>query len=108
MLEKKYDYTESNKKIIEKIIDDENINLNHVILPPGEKLPEHYTNSNVYLIITKGSMTLKLESQEPAVYPHHAFVNIPFNTKMNLSNQGKSILEFFIVKSPNPKHFKAS
>jgi len=54
MVEKKYEYSITDDKIIEKIVDDENINLNHMVLVKGTGLPEHYSNSNVYMIIVRG------------------------------------------------------
>lgn len=106
MLEKQYFYAESADKLIEKVIDDDNINLNHMILPKGENLPEHYTNSNVYFIIVSGTMSLQLGEQEVKDYSHHCFLNIPFNVKMNVKNNYDEILEFFVIKSPNPKNYQ--
>ncbi|HOQ79944.1 MAG TPA: cupin domain-containing protein [Candidatus Cloacimonadota bacterium] len=106
MIEKHYNYTDSQEKVIEKIIDDENLHLNHAILPKGDRLPEHYSNSNVYLIIIRGEMTAQFNDQEAKKYNHHSFLNVPFNTKMNIINEGEETLEFFIVKTPNPANYK--
>jgi len=108
MIEKHYNYTDSNTKTIAKIIDDENINLNHMVLQKNECLPEHFSNSNVYLIVIHGTLTIRLAEQEAHKYPHHSFINVPYNTKMNISNTDDEILEFFVVKSPNPKDYKKS
>ena len=69
MLEKKYVYSLADDKIIERIVDDENIHLNHMVLVKGTGLPEHYSNSNVYMIIVRGEMTLQLNEQEPHLLP---------------------------------------
>lgn len=105
MLEKKYDYAKTEEKTIERIIDDENIHLNHMILPKGACLPEHFTNSNVYFIIAKGTMSIKLGDQEEQNYTR-CLLNVPFNIKMNVCNKNEEILEFFVVKSPNPLNYK--
>jgi quercetin dioxygenase-like cupin family protein len=105
MIEKIYTYKESQEKVIERVIDDANINLNHVILAPGDALPEHFSNSNVYLIISQGEITLQLGDQEIQKYSHHHFINVPYNIKMNISNTSSKLLEFFIVKSPNPANY---
>jgi len=68
MFEKLYNFTIGDEKNIERIIDDENLNINHMVLTKGTGLPEHYSNSNVYLIIVRGRMTIKLGEQEPAKY----------------------------------------
>jgi quercetin dioxygenase-like cupin family protein len=105
MLEIKYDYTLTNEKTIERIIDDTNINLNHMILPKDTALPVHDSNSNVYFIIVRGAMTLTLGEEEPHKYGK-CFVNVPFGIRMNVQNKDDEILEFFVVKSPNPINYK--
>ena len=106
MIEKTYKFAQTEEKIIERIVDDENINLNHMILRNGESLPEHYSNSNVYMIITKGIMSIKLDEQNFKDYKIGDILNIPYDTKMNVTNQNEQLLEFFVVKSPNPKDYK--
>ena len=106
MIEKTYKFAQTQEKIIERIVDDENINLNHMILRNGESLPEHYSNSNVYMIITKGIMSIKLDEQDFKDYKIGDILNIPYDTKMNVTNQNEQLLEFFVVKSPNPKDYK--
>ena len=54
MLEKKYLFSITGDKTVERIVDDENIHLNHIVLVKGTGLPEHYSNSNVYMIIVRG------------------------------------------------------
>lgn len=106
MLEKAYSFTIENCKTIEKLIDDEPVMINHAILPEGDTLPEHYSNSNVYLIIVRGILTAQLDDQDPHQYTGGQIVNVPYNTKMNIRNDAGEVLEFFIVKSPNPKNYK--
>ena len=42
MLEKNYNYSLEDVKNIERIVDDDNVNINHMVLPKGERLPEHF------------------------------------------------------------------
>ena len=44
--------------------------------------------------------------REPHNYPEGSIINIPYNIKMNVSNQQDDVLEFFVVKAPSPKNFK--
>jgi quercetin dioxygenase-like cupin family protein len=106
MLEKKYEYNLNDEKLIEKIVDDENINLNHMILTKGTSLPEHYSNSNIYMIVARGIMTLQLNEQEGHLYEKGSIINIPYKVKMNVQNFHDEVLEFFVVKSPNPRDYK--
>lgn len=107
LIEKKFSFeSTSNKKLIEKIISDENLDLNHVIFNKGDALPEHYSNSNVYLIVVAGEISVQLNSQETQSYLAGSIVNVPYKTKMNISNKQEEVLEFFIVKAPSPKNFR--
>lgn len=108
MLEKIYTYSKEDEKNIEKLIDDNNLLLNHMILPKGTGLPEHYSNSNVYMIVVRGTLSLQLDDQDTHQYETGHIVNIPYNTKMNVNNYNDSILEFFVVKAPNPKNYQKS
>lgn len=107
MIEKNYKYSLLHEKIIEKIVDDENLHLNHMILTKGTGLPEHYSNSNVYMIVVRGKMTIKLNEQEAHSYTIGSIINIPYNTKMNVNNFDDEVLEFFVVKAPNPKDYRS-
>lgn len=103
MIEKVFNYSHSNEKLIEKIINDDNLVINHMILPKNTGLPEHYSNSNVYMIIVRGTMTISLNDSSPQEYSKGTILNIPFKTKMKVNNFNDEILEFFVVKAPNPK-----
>lgn len=107
MLEKRYSVTIAEEglreRIIEKIVDDDNVVINHMLLIKNTGLPEHYSNSNVYLIIVSGNMTIKLDGNEPNIHSKGSIINVPFNTKMNINNYSEELLEFFVVKAPNPR-----
>lgn len=105
MIEQLYPFTLTDEKLIERIIEDDHAAINHIVLPQGAALPEHYSNSNVYLIVIRGKLRLKLEENEAQVYAAGKIITIPYQTKMNLSNQDEAVLEFFVVKSPSPKQF---
>lgn len=103
MIEKVYGLTMLEEKVVEKIVDDKNVAINHMILPKDASLPEHYSNSNVYMIVVKGKLTIQLGEAQSNIYEPGNILNIPFQTKMNVSNKHEDILEFFVVKAPNPR-----
>lgn len=103
MIGERYSFHFVDSKLVEKILEDNHAAINHVVLPTGDALPEHTTNSNVYLILTRGAATIRLADEPEEVHPAGSVVNIPHRTLMNLSNRGESPLEFFIVKAPSPK-----
>lgn len=105
MIEKVYNLNTYSEKSINKVIDDDNLGLNHMVLPKGDALPEHYSNSNVYMIIIQGRMNIKLDNQKIHQYGVGEIINIPFHTKMNVYNEKESLLEFLVVKAPNPRNY---
>jgi quercetin dioxygenase-like cupin family protein len=104
MLEQKFAFTVTDENVIEKVIEDDNAAINHMVLRNGEALPEHYSNSNVYMIVARGEITLRLGEQEPHAYPTGSIVTIPYRTKMNVYNAQDIVTEIFVVKAPSPKH----
>ena len=109
MIEKKYQYStaEITRLLMEKIVDDENVNINHICVPPGEAVPTHVSNSHVHQIIVRGCLSLSLEDGEFANYQAGDVFAIPFNQKMVIQNRGSEPLEFFVVKAPNPRSMPA-
>lgn len=106
MIETKFDFSLTDKKTVELIIDGEHVAINHMVLPKGEALPEHNANSHVHMIVVRGKLTLKLEGQEEQVYPAGSIVAIPYRTRMHPRNRDDEVLEFFVVKAPSPKTMK--
>lgn len=102
-MEKIYTFKPSDEKLIEKILDDDEVMINHIILNQGESLPEHDSNSNVYLMVIRGAITLQLAENPAAEYAHGSIVNVPGGIRMNISNGRVDQLEFFVVKAPSPR-----
>jgi quercetin dioxygenase-like cupin family protein len=103
MIEKNYTYTRTENKVIERIIEDENVAINHMVLRPSEALPLHNANANVYMIVVRGEVTLVLDAASAQVWPAGSILAIPYKTQMNVSNQSAEVLELFVVKAPSPK-----
>jgi len=104
MTEQVFSFTKTKEKCIEKLIDHDVAAINHIILPYKDSVPEHDSNSNVYLIITSGIMSATLNEQPTHEYAAGTILNVPHKTHMKISNQTEgSILEFFIIKAPSPR-----
>lgn len=102
MIEQIYKLTSSDEKLIERVIIDENINYNHIVLAKDDALPEHSTNAVVYMTVLRGNLTIQLNEQELCKYQKGTILKIPFNTKMNVKNIDDEALEITIVKAPAP------
>ena len=107
MIEKSHPFTRTDEKTMEKIIDDERVNINHIVVEPGESVPTHVSNSFVHQIIVRGTLSLSLEDGPFADYPAGTIVAVPFDQKMAIANRGADTLEFFVVKAPNPRDMPA-
>lgn len=87
---------------IEKLVLDENLQYIHMLLAQGEGLPEHYANSNVYMTVVRGTLSIGLNDQAVHVYEDRTLLKIPKETKMNVKNLHPRMLELLVVKAPAP------
>lgn len=102
MVEKVFKMTTDDKKAVERVIFDENVHYLHMVFNRGEGLPEHYSNSNVYMTVLRGTLSIGLDDQEIHEYTRNTLLKIPVNTKMNVGNSHDEVLELIVVKAPAP------
>ncbi|ABR55489.1 conserved hypothetical protein [Methanococcus vannielii SB] len=107
MIEKVSKFGNSNEKLVEMPVNTDDIQIRHVILPKGDFMPKHISNSNVNLVIVSGEMSITLEEQEQINYGEGTILSIPINTKMLIQNLNSDLLEFFVLKAPHPKKLGA-
>ncbi len=103
MVEQIFKLSGGNEKTIEKVVYDENIHYLHMIFNKDEGLPEHLSNSNVYMTVLRGKLSIGLDNQHIHVYEAGTLLKIPFQTKMNVRNKHPETLELLVVKAPAPK-----
>lgn len=103
MIEQVFKLAEGNGKAIEKILFDENVHYLHMVFPQNEGLPEHFSNSNVYMTVVRGKLSIGLGGQEIREYTSGTLLKIPFNTKMNVRNLHVDTLELIVIKAPAPE-----
>lgn len=104
MIEQIYKLAVGNEKTIEKVIFDENIHYIQAIFNKDDGLPEHFSNSNVYMTVVRGKLSIGLDDQEIHEYEAGTLLKIPFKTKMNVKNLHMETLEIIIVKAPAPQN----
>ena len=105
MIEKIFNLSASNKKTVEKVVQDNNLDYIHMIFNKDEGLPIHYSNSNVYMTVLQGTLSIALEDQEVHTYPGGTLLKIPYKTKMNVRNLNEEKLELLVIKVPAPKNY---
>ena len=103
MIEQIFKLYVGNEKAVEKVIFDENVHYLHMVFNKDEGLPEHFSNSNVYMTVIRGRLSIGLDEQELHEYEAGTLLKIPFQTKMNVRNLHDETLELIIVKAPAPK-----
>ena len=105
MIEKVYNYSTRDEKAVEKIIMDDNLNYIHMVFNKNEGMPEHFSNSNVYMTILRGTLSIGLDEQEVHEYKKGEILEIPYNVKMNVKNLHDETLELIVIKAPAPKNY---
>jgi quercetin dioxygenase-like cupin family protein len=106
MIESIFKLYKGDEKTVEKVIFDENLNYLHMVFGNGEGLPEHNSNSNVYMTVIRGVLSLTLGEQEVHEYAAGTLLKIPFDTRMNVRNLHDETLELIVVKAPSPLNIK--
>ena len=97
-MEKIYNYTLTEDQILENIFTEEKLLMNHVVVTPGNVFPKHPTDATVFALITKGTLSLRIEDGEINKYTVGQLVNIPKGVVSELGNRDEEILELFVVK----------
>lgn len=95
--------TQTDEKMIEKVIVDSHVHYLHLVFPKGEGLPLHQSNANLYMTVIRGVLSIGLNNNETHQYPKGTVLNIPFDVTMDVRNCDMEILELIIVKTPAPE-----
>ena len=103
MIEQIFELAKGNEKAVEKVVFDENVHYLHMVFNKDEGLPEHFSNSNVYMTVIRGMLSIGLNDQDIHEYEAGTLLKIPFQTKMNVKNLHDETLELIVVKAPAPK-----
>lgn len=104
MVEQTFKLSRGNEKAVEKVLFDENVHYLHMVFNKDEGLPEHFSNSNVYMTVVRGKLSIGLNDQDTHEYEAGTLLKIPYQTKMNVKNLNDETLELIVVKAPAPKN----
>ncbi len=104
MIEQIFYLNKGKDKIIEKVLFDENVHYLHMLFQKNDGLPEHYSNSNVYMTVIRGTLSIGLDEQQIHEYSAGTLLKIPFKSKMNVKNLHEDLLELIVVKAPAPEN----
>lgn len=102
MIEQVFKLSRNDEKAVERVVFDENVHYLHMVFNNGEGLPEHFSNSNVYMTVVSGKLSISLDEQEIHEYDAGTLLKIPIKVKMNVRNLHDGTLELIVVKAPAP------
>lgn len=105
MIEEVFNLASAQERTVEKVIQDDNLDYIHMLFGQDEGLPEHYSNSNVYLTVLKGQLSITLDAQETHIYTAGSLLKIPFHVKMNVRNEHEAQLELIVIKAPAARNY---
>jgi quercetin dioxygenase-like cupin family protein len=106
MVEQVYKISLTDEGTVEKVVMDENLHYIHMVFKKGGGLPEHFSNSHVYMTVLRGVLSIGLDDQEVKKYEAGSVLKIPFRTKMNVKNIDDPVLELIVIKAPSPDRMK--
>lgn len=105
MIEQPFELSTSLERTIQKVVQDDNVDYIYMRFNQGEGLPEHYSNSNVYMTVVDGVLSIALDDQDYHDYPARTLLKIPYHIKMNVQNHDEELLVLIVVKAPAPKNY---
>lgn len=105
MIEQVFTLISGPDRAVTKVIQDDNLDYIHMLFNKDEGLPLHYSNSNVYMTVIKGTLSIGLDDQEINHYPAGTLLKIPYKIRMDVKNTHDPQLELIVVKAPAPKNY---
>ena len=81
MIERVFTLTNGPDRTVEKIIQDERMDYIHMLFNKNGGLPVHHANSNVYMTVLQGRLSIGLDDQGVSVYPAGTLMQIPTKQK---------------------------
>ena len=102
MIEQIVKLSTDDKKAVKKDKYDENLHYILMVFNKEEGLPEHVSDSNVYMTVVRGAFRIGLGDERPNEYVKGTLLKIPKGVKMNVGNKNDETLELIVVKAPAP------
>ena len=84
-----------------KIHDNENVQVVHMLLRPGESLKKHTTPVDVFFYILEGIGIVEIGDEKQKV-SKDMLIDSPKNIPHCLYNEGSEIFRVLVVKTPKP------
>ena len=105
LIEQIFKLSRGNEKAIERVVYDENIHYLHMVFNKDQGLPEHFSNSNVYMTVIEGKLSIGLDDQ---IYLNmmQGLCLKSHSDQDECENRHSETLELIVVKAPAPGTMK--
>jgi len=87
------------------VYETDDIQIMRIRLAPGDSLPTHNANANAVLVPLQGAVTVTLDGTTTTARAGEG-ISVPYQTPMDVSNQGIGPLTFLVLNTPHPKTLK--
>ena len=95
---KLFNYQLTDKEIIENIFDNETYLMNHVVMPRGKTFPKHPTDSEVTIIVLRGTLSAGANDDQPVLVKRGQVLQVEKGTESLLFNAGEDSVELIVLK----------
>jgi mannose-6-phosphate isomerase-like protein (cupin superfamily) len=106
MTPERFSFSTRDESIRERVVDRPdrwNVLIAHVVLPSGEAVLAHPTDSEAFVTVVRGTLSMALDGVAESQHPRGSVLYLPKGTSMAPRNEGSEVLEFFVVKTPHPQ-----
>lgn len=100
---KTHQMTMTDEKLFENLVDCDEVMINHVVVPAGDGFAGHPTDSNVFIQVRRGEITLTFADGSSQCFGAGQMVEIPYRTYSKIDNRGGGPLELVVTKAPHPR-----
>ena len=98
MIEKVTNYNLEQQDALKNLVTDDSLIINHVVIKAGQVFPAHITEHDVYIIIAKGQVSIKINDQSIHTYSSGNMISFPKGVISGISNPTENKTELFVVK----------
>ncbi|NLA92465.1 MAG: hypothetical protein GX842_03355 [Spirochaetales bacterium] len=99
MPEKVYSFSTDDVTAVERIVNNEDVRINHLSLVGGESVDPHATAEAAHFIVTKGVLSLRLNEGIEEQYPEGSIIAIKAGSMLAISNRHTMTMHLFVIKT---------
>jgi len=94
-----FNYALGDGEVFENVFKEDDLLMNHVVIPPGKFFEKHPTDANVHIVILRGILTVAAGEGQRESYGKGCVIHIPKGTLSELGNGSEESIELMVIKS---------